>query len=110
MIDLLNKEDFEGFIQNNEASLIYFSTPQCNVCKVLKPKIIELINAEFPKIKLGYVNTEALASIAAQNRIFTVPTILIFLDGKEFNRKSRNINLAEFKYEIERPYKLFFNN
>lgn len=110
MIDLLNKEDFEGFIQNNEASLLYFSTIQCNVCKVLKPKIIELINTEFPKIKLGYVNTEALASIAAQNRIFAVPTILIFLDGKEFIRKSRNINLTEFKSEIERPYKLFFNN
>lgn len=110
MITITSNQEYQDFILNNAAVLIYFSTPQCNVCKVLKPKLIEFINTEFPKITMGYVNSESLPDIAAQNRIFTVPTISVLLDGKEFIRKSRNINLAEFREEIERPYSLFFDN
>ena len=110
MNDLLSNKHFDEFIANNEACLLYFSTPQCNVCKILKPKLEELINDEFPEIKMGYVNSELLPEVSAQQRIFTVPTILVFLGGKEFIRKSRNISLSEFQREIERPYSMYFDN
>ena len=110
MKDITSKIQFDDFISNNEAVLVYFSTPQCNVCKVLKPKLAELIESEFPNIKMGYINSEALPEIAAQLRIFTVPTIIVLLDGKEFLRKSRNISLSEFQKEIERPYSMYFND
>ena len=110
MIDLKSEKEFEDLVNNNDAVLVYFSTPQCNVCKVLKPKVKEFISEEFEKIKMAYVNCELLKETAAQNRIFVVPTILVFLDGKEFFRKSRNISISEFRKELERPYSLFFNN
>jgi thioredoxin-like negative regulator of GroEL len=108
MIDIVSTNQFEKFIQENEASLVYFSTPQCNVCKILKPKVKEFVNTNFPKIKMGYVNSEQLPDIAAQNRIFTVPTIMVFIGGKEFLRKSRNINFSDFFEELDRPYTLYF--
>ncbi len=108
MITLNTYEEYKIFIENNEGALVYFSTPQCNVCKTLKPKIIEFIKTEFPKIKLGYVNTIDVKEAAAQNSIFAVPTILVFLEGKEFLRKSRNISIAEFRQELARPYSMFF--
>ena len=107
---LLSSKQFDEFIANYEAVLLYFSTPQCNVCKILKPKLVELISDEFPEIKMGYINSELLPEVAAQQRIFTVPTIVVFLDGKEFIRKSRNISLSEFQREIKRPYSMYFNN
>ena len=61
--------------------IYYFTGIECNVCKVLKPKIEDFITQKFPKIKLGYVNSEVLPDIAAQNRIFSVPTILLIFDG-----------------------------
>lgn len=108
MKDLTSLEEYEKFIAENPATLIYFSTPQCNVCKVLKPKLAGFVNADFPNIKMGYINSEQLPEIAAQNRIFTVPTILVLLDGKESIRKSRNVNLAELSAELERPYSMYF--
>ncbi len=108
MITLNSFKNYTEFIKNNKASLVYFSTPHCNVCKILKPKIINFIKSEFPNIKLGYVNTIEVKDAAAQNNIFTVPTILFFLEGKEFLRKSRNISIAEFRKELERPYSIFF--
>ena len=107
-ITISSIEDFTNFLSQNEGTVTYFSTPQCNVCKVLKPKIIDFINSKFPKVKMGYVNMEHLPEISAQNSIFTVPTILVYLDSKEFLRKSRNINLEDFGKELERPYSLYF--
>jgi thiol-disulfide isomerase/thioredoxin len=78
------------------------------VCKVLKPKIYELLQNEFPKIKFRYIDVKKTPEISAQNNIFTVPTILIYFEGKEFVRRSRNIGITELKNLIERPYKLMF--
>jgi len=101
--------DFNTCISEDNALLIYFSHTNCNVCKVLKPKIYDLLNAEFPLIKMYYCDTIEFPEISAQNSIFTVPTILVYFNGKEFIRKSRNIGIMELQKEIERPYMLMFN-
>jgi len=36
-------EDIEQIIKSEVGVLLYFSTPTCNVCQALKPKIIEPI-------------------------------------------------------------------
>ncbi len=102
-------EEFHNIIQNNLGVLIYFSHEKCNVCKVLKPKILNMLTEHFPKIKMYYSDTELFPEIAAQNSIFTVPTIIIYLDNKEFIRKSRNIGMDELRKELERPYNLMFS-
>lgn len=106
--DLHTLEEFENFVAENPGAVVYFSTPQCNVCKVLKPKLKELLKSDFPKMKFAYVNCEESKEIAAQNSVFAVPTISFNLDGKEFIRKSRNVNLTELTNELSRPYSLMF--
>lgn len=104
-------QSFDEFIELKEsepALLGYFSTESCNVCKVLKPKVAELIQSEFPKIKLVYVKSDILPEIAAQNQVFAAPTILVFFEGREYIRKSRNIGIGELYQEIQRPYSMIF--
>ncbi len=91
-----------------DAFLLYFSHEKCNVCKVLKPKIEELIKEKYPKIEMYYVDTEHSQEIAGQNSIFAIPTILVFLGGREYIRKSRNIGIAELSEAIQRPYSMIF--
>jgi len=110
MIELNNNEELEKFINFNSAVLVYFSTPNCSVCKVLKPKLIELFEKDYPKIKIGFVNIEIMPDVAGQSSIFAVPTILVYFERKEIIRKSRNINLSEFHNEILRPYSLLFDH
>lgn len=100
--------EFSEAIQNEKAVLVYFSHEKCNVCKVLKPKIAELIEEKFPKIKMIYSDTVLDPETAGQNRIFAVPTILTFFEGQEFARKSRNISISELEEIIERPYNMIF--
>lgn len=94
--------------EKETALLCYFSTEACNVCKILKPKVSELIESEFPKIKLAYIKSDKLPEVAAQNQVFAAPTILVFFDGREYIRKSRNIGIGELYKEIERPYSMIF--
>ncbi len=108
----LEIQTFDEFLELKEketALLAYFSTDVCNVCKVLKPKVEELIKTEFPQMKLAYVKSDQLPEAAAQNRVFAAPTILVFFEGREYIRKSRNIGISELKQEIERPYSMIFN-
>ena len=101
-------EDFEQ-AKNHQASLFYFSHEQCNVCKVLLPKVAELIQKEFPKIKLFYIDTRKTPEIPAQNSIFTNPVILIFFDSREFYRKARTIGIKELQESISKPYNILFS-
>lgn len=104
-----NSENLHAFIEEREAAIIYFSTPQCNVCKVLKPKVIELLEQRFPRMQFKYIDSEALPKIAAAYSVFAVPTVLIFFDGHETLRFSRNLGLAQLEDAIARPYGLMFD-
>ncbi len=109
MITTIESQDhFNEVSKLNDAALFYFSHEQCNVCKVLKPKIDELLFKKFPKIKMYYCNTNKLAELAAQNSIFAVPTIIVYFTGKETIRKSRNIAIQELENLISRPYEMIF--
>lgn len=103
-------EEYHKLIEEEQAILFYFSHEQCSVCKVLKPKIEELLENFFPKMKMYYVDTVNSPLIAGQERIFAVPTLIIFFEGKEYIRKSRNIGLDELRREIERPYGFIFES
>ena len=101
-------DHFQEIIGKDQATLFYFSNDDCNVCKVLKPKVYEMLESFFPEIGFYYVDTKALPEVAAQNRIFTIPTILVFFDGNELIRKSRYIGIEELKGELSRPYEIMF--
>lgn len=102
-------DEIEEALGKNPAMLVYFSAPHCNVCKVLKPKVAEMINTSFPQVKLYYINIEDAPVVSGQFRIFSIPTILIFFEGREYIRKSRNIGLLELEGELSRPYSILFN-
>ncbi|HKJ41300.1 MAG TPA: thioredoxin family protein [Sunxiuqinia sp.] len=102
-------EEYNKLVDEELAMLVYFSTNECNVCKVLKPKVGEMILENFPEIKLCYVNLNNSPEIAAQQRIFTAPTLQVIFDRREFIRKSRNFGLDELKSEVSRPYQLMFS-
>ena len=101
-------EKYNEVIEKEDAVLFYYSHEKCNVCKVLKPKVAEMLTNEFPKAKMYYCDTIKSPELAAQNSIFAVPTILIYFGGRESVRKSRNIGVNELREYIERPYNLIF--
>jgi thioredoxin-like negative regulator of GroEL len=108
MEGIYNLQELQGLIELNKGVLLYFSSDTCSVCKVLKPKVEELLKEHFPLMKLRYVNTELSPLISGQFRVFTIPTILIFFEGREQTRFSRNISLHQLEESLTKPYSLVF--
>lgn len=101
-----NLEEFQSFLAKEEIVVIYYSNDACNVCKTLKPKIVDLINSEFPASKLVYIDTEKSPLISGQYRVFAIPTIDIYILGKEHARFSRNVVMHEFEDALRKPYEI----
>lgn len=105
-----NLQELQDRITTEKGILLYFSSESCSVCKVLRPKVKELLQARFPHLTSYYIDIERSPMISGQFRIFTIPTILIFFDGKEQTRYSRNISMPQLEDSISRPYTLLFEN
>ena len=102
-------ENINNTIKENLAVMVYFSAPTCNVCHALKPKLLEALYTNFDKFELESVDVSIEEDVAAQFGVFAIPTVLVFLDGKEFLRKSRHMSVDEVMREIQRPYEIMLS-
>jgi thioredoxin-like negative regulator of GroEL len=101
-------EALARFIRDNEMVLIYFGTQKCSVCNVMEPKVEELLK-NYLRIKSAKIDVEKSLQISAEYSIFTIPVILLFIEGKEVIREARYISLQDVNNKIERYYDFFFN-
>ena len=109
MIQISTNDEIKEYISTGKPILIYFSGEDCSVCQVLKPKIEHTFSQNFPKMKLYEVKADLHKEIASNFSVFSIPTILVFLDSKEFFRKGRNLSVQAFVEELRRPYNLFMD-
>lgn len=102
-------EELTAAVSENPVTVIYFSSETCNVCKVLKPRIREMLDMQFPMAKMYYVDIEKSPVVSGQYRVFSIPTIDIYIDGREHARFSRNVTMHDFEAAIRRPYDLLYS-
>ncbi len=96
-------------IRENTGVMLYFQAKMCNLCKVLKPKLFKAVEKEFPKIRCIVIDADKFADIAAYFSIFSMPSVIVFLDGKEFVRTGRNISIPVFIERLRRPYDILIS-
>ncbi|NLJ09235.1 MAG: thioredoxin family protein [Treponema sp.] len=108
MKEVQTYQDLLTLIQQEEAILLYCSTPSCGVCKSLKPKVEKLVDDNFPRLALAYVDIEALPEARGQLSVFNIPAVLVYFQGKEYIREARNFGIMELGAKIERYYSLVF--
>lgn len=100
-------ETLEKLIKENEMVLAYFGSKSCSVCNVMKPKLEKILKS-YPKIKSFEVNVQKSQKTAAAYNVFTIPAILVFIDGKETIREARYISIQEINNKISRYYNLLY--
>lgn len=62
----------------------------------------------FSKLKVIFIESYELPELAAQNRVFSAPTVIVFFDGCETIRKSRAFGVDKLRSEIELLYSMMF--
>lgn len=104
----LSLDKLQILLKDEKAVALYFSSARCGVCEALKPKIQDLIVAEFSHIIFLEIRSDISPEIRGHFGVFTAPTLLVFFEGKEYLRKVRNMGMVELYDGLVRNYNMLF--
>ncbi|MDQ7084339.1 MAG: thioredoxin family protein [Sulfurovum sp.] len=97
-------EALKSTIKDEVGVLLYFSGEHCSVCHTLRPKFKAVFDKEFSQLKQLYLDIEEYREIALDYGVFSVPTMIVFMEGREFAREGRLVSLQLLSETLKRPY------
>lgn len=100
----VDQSSFERHLTRNDLPLVVdFWAPWCAPCRMMAPDFHQAAIDLEPGIRFLKVNTENEQQLAARFNIRSIPTLAVFLNGREVARQSGALNLASLKSWL-RPY------
>lgn len=79
----LDVNNFEEEVINSDCKvLVDFYADWCGPCKMMSPIIDDIANEVDGKVKVGKVNVDNNQELAIEYDVMSIPTIMIFENGK----------------------------
>lgn len=95
-------ETFHKLISSSDVPVIVdFFAEWCGPCKTMSPILKQVKDMQGDKVRIVKVDVDKNNALAMQYSIQSVPTLMIFKNGKQMWRQSGVINAGELNKIVE---------
>ncbi len=96
-------ENFEQEVLKSETLvLVDFYADWCGPCKMMAPVVAALASEYAGKVKVGKIDVDQNGETAMNYRVMSIPTLVLFKDGKAIDRIEGAVPQAMVKQKIDR--------
>jgi len=96
----LSDKEFDNFTKE-KVVLIDFYADWCMPCLMMAPVIEDIARKFKGKIKFGKVNIEDNQELAQKFRIVSLPTFMLFKDGKQADQFVGSRSIEDFEEKLK---------
>ena len=92
----LDEAAFERHLARNDIPvLVDFWAPWCGPCRQMAPALEQAAAQLEPKVRIAKVNTDEAQSLGARFNIRSIPTLALFVNGREVARQAGAMGAAD---------------
>ena len=94
------KDEFELILNDNKVVFVDFWATWCGPCQMISPIIEQIADEYVEKMPVVKVDIDQNRELAEEYKIMSIPTVILFKDGKEVQRLVGAKSSAEYISEI----------
>ncbi|MBE43664.1 MAG: thioredoxin [Thaumarchaeota archaeon] len=100
----LSEKNFDGIITGSKPVVVDFWASWCGPCKFMLPIFDKLAKIYGNKIAFARLNVDENQSVATRYDVYSIPTFIVFNNGKEVDRAMGAVGEPGLENLIKKHY------
>ena len=102
MVARITDANFEKIVAESAAPFfLLFTSPWCTTCKKISP-VLDMLSQRYPQIGFGRIDISANLVVPSEHDVLSIPSLLVFRDGKELARFTGGLDEKKLRKEAEK--------